>query len=176
MIRKTDRHPGPTTDVLGAKAGRLACNRRELLTVAGALVSTLGLSNIGLAQTVAPISESAFRDLSVALTGFVPPDPGLSAAFRDSFSTELANLTKLYEIVRDSDPEDWTKEIASADLGDLAETLITAWYTGIVGEGKDQQVVTYLNALVWYAVGYTKPPSACDTDFGAWANRPNGDF
>ncbi len=161
---------------------RLAVNRRELLAVAGALLGALGLPGTGLAGAPAaapgfiPIPADAFHDLSVALTGYSPRDPSLVAAFRDAFSAELNQLQQLYDIVSATPAGGWTQAVAGAGLSDLAEQLVLAWYTGIVGEGEEQRVLTYLDALVWYAVGYTKPPSTCDTDFGAWALRPPGDF
>jgi len=160
--------------------GRLAMNRRELLAVTGAILGALGAPNAALAlapSPVTPISTQAFRDLTLALTGYAPRDPSMVDAFQDAFSQELIQLEQLYRIlVSAPERDDWPKAIADAGLTPLAEQLITAWYTGIVGEGEAARVVTYLDAFVWYAVGYTKPPSTCDTDFGAWAMRPPGEF
>jgi hypothetical protein len=162
--------------------GRLAMNRRELLAVAGAILGALGASNGAIAQSaplapVTPISTQAFRDLTLALTGYAPRDPSMVGAFQDAFSGELTQLQQLYRIlVSEPERDDWPKAIADAGLAPLAEQLIAAWYTGIVGEGEAARVITYIDAFVWYAVGYTKPPSTCDTDFGAWARRPSGDF
>lgn len=159
--------------------GRLAMNRRELLAVAGAILGALGSPNaaVALSSPVVPISTPAFRDLTLALTGYAPRDPSLVGAFQDAFSQELTQLEQLYRIlVAEPERDDWPKAIADAGLAPLAEQLVTAWYTGIVGEGEAARVITYIDAFVWYAVGYTKPPSTCDTDFGAWAMRPSGDF
>jgi hypothetical protein len=174
---------GSTADGPQAKGvGRLAVNRRELLAVAGAVLTALGSQGVATAQIAAssplvPISAPAFHDLTLALTGYSPRDPSLIDAFRDAFSPELLQLEQLYQLLMsEPDPDDWPKAIEEAGLAPLAEQLVAAWYTGIVGEGEAARVITYIDAFVWYAVGYTKPPSTCDTDFGAWAIRPPGDF
>jgi hypothetical protein len=160
--------------------GRLDMNRRELIAVAGAILAAVGTrGSAALAQavpvSVVPISTSAFHDLTLALTGYAPRDPSMVDAFHDAFSNELTQLEQLYELlVEYPDRDDWPKAIADAGLARLAGQLIAAWYTGIAGEGEAARVITYIDAFVWYAVGYTKPPSTCDTDFGAWAVRPAG--
>jgi hypothetical protein len=163
-------------------AGRLAMNRRELLAVAGAVLGALGTPGRAAAQaagasTFIPISTQAFHDLTLALTGYAPRDPSMVDAFHDAFSQELTQLEQLYQLLVSAPArDDWPKAIEDAGLSALAEQLIAAWYTGIVGDGEAARVITYIDAFVWYAVGYTKPPSTCDTDFGAWAVRPPGDF
>lgn len=163
-------------------ASRFALSRRELLAMAGAILAALGTPARAAAQAAGapafiPISAQAFHDLTLALTGYAPRDPSMVEAFRDAFSQELTQLEQLYQIlVSAPDRDDWPKEIEDAGLSALAEQLIAAWYTGIVGAGEAARVITYIDAFVWYAVGYTKPPSTCDTDFGAWALHPPGDF
>lgn len=156
-------------------------NRRELLAVAGAILATLGTPGRAAAlagsSSFIPISTAAFHDLTLALTGYAPRDPSMVEAFHDAFSQELTQLEQLYQLlVSEPERDGWPKAIEDAGLSALAEQLVAAWYTGIVGDGEGARVITYLDAFVWYAVGYTKPPSTCDTDFGAWANRPPGDF
>lgn len=161
--------------------GRLEMNRRELLAVAGAILVAVGTPGSAAGQAAAtpyiPISTQAFHDLTLALTGYAPRDPSMAGAFHEAFADELAQLEQLYQVlVAEPDRDDWAEAIKDAGLAPLAEQLIAAWYTGIAGEGEAARVITYIDAFVWYAVGYTKPPSVCDTDFGAWAVRPAGDF
>jgi hypothetical protein len=163
-------------------AARPVLSRRELLVVAGAILAAVGAPGRATAQATSavsfiPISTQGFHDLTLALTGFAPRDPSLVQAFHEAFADELGRLQRLYDLlIAEPDRDDWVKAIDEAGLSPLAEQLIAAWYTGIVGEGEAARVVTYLDAFVWYAIGYTKPPSTCDTDFGAWALRPAGDF
>lgn len=173
---------GSRADRPEAKSGgRLDMNRRELLAVVGAILAAFGTRGTALAQappaSVVPISTQAFHDLTLALTGYAPRDPSMVEAFREAFAGELTQLEQLYQLLEgESDRDEWPKAVADAGLAPLAEQLIAAWYTGIAGEGEAARVITYIDAFVWYAVGYTKPPSTCDTDFGAWATRPSGIF
>jgi hypothetical protein len=158
------------------RPGRGVPGRRKLLVAVSTLAAALGLPGSAAAQAGdvpdPAIGLDAFRDLSVALTGYAPPDISLAESFRDAFAAEAADLARLHEIVRHEPPEDWDAAIGAARLAPLAEALVAAWYTGMVGEGADRRMVSYLDAFVWYAVGYTKPPSQCDWDFGAWADPP----
>jgi len=150
-------------------------NRRELLAAVSALVAALALDGRAGALAAngdAPIDIDAFRALTNALTGFSARDESVVQDFLQAFSAEAAELTKLYEIVRETPENQWDAAIAAAGLTPLATGLTTSWYTGMIGKGPDQRVISYLDAFAWYAVGYTKPPSQCDTNFGAWADRP----
>jgi hypothetical protein len=147
-------------------------DRRALLQAIVTIVAASKPFGFARSAESAGLDLGDFRNLIVALTGFAPRDPTLSEAFFDAFSGELAELGRLADIVLGRPPEEWDAAISEAKLDGLAQTIITAFYTGIVGEGAEAKVITYLNAFVWYALGYTKPPSQCDWDFGAWAYPP----
>jgi hypothetical protein len=147
-------------------------DRRELLVAVSTLAAALGLPGAALAQPAPALTALEFASLSSAIAGF-PPDPGLAASFLEAFSDQAAELAKLHDLLRTVPPEQWEAKIAAEGLAPLAEALATAWYTGMVGEGADQRVLTYLDAFAWYAVAYTKPPTRCDISFGAWAEPPH---
>lgn len=113
-----------------------------------------------------------FRDLLSALTGFAPRDVTLVEAFRETFADDLSGLQQLSDIVVNAPESEWSTRIKEAGLDALEESLVTAAYTGMAGEGAEARVITYLNAFVWHACGYIKPPSQCDWNFGAWAYPP----
>jgi hypothetical protein len=149
-------------------------DRRELLVAASTLAAALGFPDGALAQG-RDISAIDFASLSNAVAGFPPADPSLASHFLEAFSDRMADLADLLDIVRTSSEQEWQQRIDAAGLTPLADALATAWYTGMVGEGDDKRVVTYLDAFAWNAVGYTNPPTRCDISFGAWAEPPHED-
>lgn len=146
-------------------------DRRELLAAVSTLAAVFGLPRAALAQGPS-ITQIEFSSLTNAITGFPPNDPAIAAEFFTAFADQADDLTRLHDIVSNTPEDEWTSAIAAANLTPLAETLSTAWYTGMVGAGADQRVVTYLEAFAWYALTWTKPPTRCDISFGAWAEPP----
>lgn len=150
-------------------------DRRELLAAVSALAALLGLPAFAGQPAIAAeqaIDLDGFRDLTAALTGYSPRDAALPNLFLDAFASDAMELARLHAIVRQTPEEGWEAAIAAAGLEPLASALVQSWYTGTVGDGPEERVLTYLDAFVWYACGYTKPPSRCDTNFGAWADPP----
>lgn len=146
-------------------------DRRELLIAVSALAAALGLPKAARAQGPA-ITVTEFSSVSSAIAGFPPNDPTIAAEFLAAFADQAGDLSRLHEIISTTPEDQWTSAIAAANLTPLAEALSTAWYTGMVGAGADQRVITYLEAFAWYALTWTKPPTRCDISFGAWAEPP----
>lgn len=151
-----------------------AVRRRELLVAVSTLVAFFGLPRSGFGQTASgqPIDLGSFRELTSALTGISASDAALPELFLDAFTDEAADLGRLHAIVTDEAETAWDAAIDAAGLKPLSESLLQALYTGSVGEKSEERVLTYLDAFVWHACGYTKPPTRCDTNFGAWAEAP----
>lgn len=159
-----------TASANGAQSSARGLDRRTLLAAVAALS---GLGSSALAQeTTDALSAQEFRDLLSGLTGFSPRDASLIEAFREAFASDIESLKMLSGIVVNTPESEWPAAIKNANLEPLAESLVNTAYTGISGDGANARVITYLNAFVWYAVGYTKPPSQCDWNFGAWAYPP----
>lgn len=55
---------------------------------------------------------------------------------------------------------------------DLANSLVTAWYTGESPDPDDLQVLDYTDTLIWQAMDYTKPMGYCGGAVGYWADPP----
>ncbi|SJL83911.1 sugar dehydrogenase complex small subunit [Vibrio palustris] len=61
----------------------------------------------------------------------------------------------------------------SPESQQTAKTILSAWYTGIVGDGPEAQVVTYRNAFEFSAVEEVLTPrSYCPNKPGFWAAKP----
>jgi len=148
--------------------------RRELLVAVSTLIAVFGLPRSGQAQSdgATPIDLGSFRALTSALTGISPSDAELPAMFLDAFASDAANLGRLHTIIMDQPESHWDKAIETAGLKPLSESLMQAWYTGSITQNAEERVLSYLDAFVWHACGYTKPPTRCDTNFGVWADAP----
>lgn len=85
------------------------------------------------------------------------------------FSTELAALAK--EMAK-SDAKTLAKSL-SPSAQKTAKSIISAWYTGIVGEGTTAQVITYRHALEFKAVDdVLQIRTYCPNKPGYWAEKP----
>ena len=171
-----DRPPlSDAEDISSAHAHATTIDRRELLLAVSSLAALLGLPGIPGQPALAATHEidvSGLRDLTAALTGYSPSDAALPELFLEAFASDAVKLGQLHTIVRETPEDGWDGAIAAAGLAPLATALVQSWYTGMIGEGPQERVLTYLDAFVWYACGYTKPPTRCDTNFGAWADAP----
>jgi hypothetical protein len=54
----------------------------------------------------------------------------------------------------------------------LANDLVAAWYSGLVGAGKNAKLVLYADAYVWSAMTFSKPMGVCGGVTGYWARPP----
>ena len=53
-----------------------------------------------------------------------------------------------------------------------ADKILEMWYTGIYDSAEgEQEVATYVDALVWQAIAFTKPLTVCGMP-GFWAQPP----
>jgi hypothetical protein len=149
--------------------------RRELLMAVSTLMAFFGLPRTGYSQIAygPPIDLGSFRELTAVLTGISPSDAALPQLFLDAFAADAKDLGRLHAIVTDRTEAEWDSAIDAAGLRPLSDALMQAWYTGSISEKSEQRVLTYLDAFVWHACGYTKPPTQCDTNFGAWAEAPS---
>lgn len=124
-----------------------------------------------------------FLALSSVLTGFDDLSPVLGAVYlrglreRDEPPTTLSTL---YDATgfRGPNPPRTVEEMEAAGvfeqdaLAALADTIITYWYTGIYDTAEGPRVATYVDALAWRAIDYTKPRSICGPFPGFWHERP----
>jgi hypothetical protein len=124
-----------------------------------------------------------FLTLSSVLTGFDNLDPVLGAVYLSSLRAREdapATLPALYETAGFGAPnppltvEDLEAAgvFAQESLAALADTIITYWYTGIYDTAEGPRVATYVDALAWQAIEYTKPRTICGPFPGFWRERP----
>jgi hypothetical protein len=68
-------------------------------------------------------------------------------------------------------PQDVDRLVASSGLDKLAKSIISVWYSGLLGTGETTRVLAYEDALAWRATGYAKAPGTCG-EFGDWITKP----
>jgi hypothetical protein len=56
-------------------------------------------------------------------------------------------------------------------MGKLADQIITLWYTGVYKVGEEEKVATFVDALAWKVLHFTKPLTICG-EFGFWSREP----
>ncbi|MFM8322707.1 MAG: sugar dehydrogenase complex small subunit [Chloroflexota bacterium] len=154
-------------------------------------------------QTPPPPGFEHFMALSALLTGFDTLDSRLGQIYYETALADpqvgsgMAGLLEASGIPAGAAPAD-VEALQAAGLFDdeprrrLADYIITLWYTGILappaggadgsGEGEGAPagglpptVATYVDALAWKAIHFTKPTTICAW-FGVWAERPKGVF
>jgi len=148
-----------------------------------ALAVTAALPACGSTVDRAPLDK--FLALSALLTGFDALDEQIGATYYEAIAADTDRAGILYEIFErggfngDELPQRLDELEASgifddARLRELADSITTTWYSGVHDDGSGPVVVTYLGALTWKALSYTKAPSVCGPNMGFWAEAPTG--
>jgi hypothetical protein len=58
-------------------------------------------------------------------------------------------------------------------LSALPRQIVTAWYTGIVGEDERARCITFETSLMYVVVAdRLNPPSYCSGPYGTWLDKP----
>lgn len=145
-----------------------------------------GLGAVGALSLIAPFNAlasstasdlaDAFMQVSMRLTEVKLLNPELSqrlyqalTSANPAFDTELRALAEAITTAADADLSTALAPAAQR----TAKTILSAWYTGIVGEGLDAKVITYRHALQFTAVDDVLViRSYCPNKPGFWVNKP----
>jgi hypothetical protein len=151
--------------------GAMPIDRRTLLKSLAGVAATL-VAGRGSAQDA--LSAAQFGALSTALTGTTPSEPADVAQMFAAFATpdRRAALTKLARIVALTPAPELDAALRSNGLEVLANDLVAAWYSGVVGVEKNAKLVLYADAYVWSAMTFSKPMGVCGGVTGYWAKPP----
>ena len=79
------------------------------------------------------------------------------------------DFRRIAEHLHSATPQDVDRLVAS--LLKLAKSIISVWYSGLLGTGEKTRVFAYEEALAWRATGYAKAPGTCG-EFGDWITKP----
>ena len=146
-----------------------------------------GLAAAYLSWTAAPAdaqaasAQDAFLALSRFLTGRPSLDPGQAARLYEAFvaaaprfGDELRALLVWIEARGiEADRLQPALDGEGSALASLPRRIMTAWYTGVVGEGAGARCVTFETSLMHQAVGdRLNPPSYCYGPHASWSEAP----
>ncbi len=143
------------------------------------------LPNARAAVAPAAASEAGalatFLALSALLTGVSLLDPGLGSLYLAHWqATNASGLTALYEqagFTSETPPAtlqalEGTGIFDNESMQQVADQIITLWYTGKYQNAEGEAVVvTFVDALAWKILDFTKPPTICGSP-GFWAFHP----
>jgi hypothetical protein len=151
-------------------------DRRELLrgVLAAALVTLPVWNNYAAAATL-PMGRGRFIDLSRQLCAMSIEGGGTQAdaiqkALLDKYSDY--DFRRLADLLHSAIPQDVDRLVASSGLEELVKSIVSVWYSGLLGTGERTRVLAYEDALAWRATGYAKAPGTCG-EFGDWITRPS---
>src|SRR5439155_26388781 len=101
-------------------------------------------------------------------------DPGVAHAMLRALNASVgsAKLKQLAALAASTRPDQLDAALKAAGLERTAEILVAALYTGAVDGPKGTIVVSYDQALVWQACGWTKPNAFCGGQTNYWADAP----
>lgn len=156
-----------TRAVLSAAAAR----RRRLLQGLAALAAAGAAPGIAAQSSVAPAS---FATLTRTLTGYAWQDDAAAAAMLRALSASVgaSTLARVADLARTTPADGLSNALTAAGLDRVASTIVTALYSGIVDTPKGPVVLTYVSAIAWQAVPWTKPNGLCGGITDYWSTAP----
>lgn len=150
---------------------RDAARRRQLLQG----IAALAVAGAVPAAAAQPAPSSAqFAAFTRAMTGYAWQDDAAAAAMLRTLSAAVGatTLARVADLARGTPPDALTGALAAAGLERAAVTIVTALYTGVVDTPKGPVVLTYVSAIAWQAVPWTKPNALCGGITNYWASAP----
>lgn len=154
--------------------------RRALLT---SLLAASAASVIppAFAAPAADAAQDAFVSASKILTGRTSLDPKQASLLYSALiadDPQFAEGVQALATILDRRKSDLRQlqhvlDNEASPVAALPRKILTAWYTGIVGEGEKARCITYETALMNVVVSdKLRPPSYCYGAPGSWVEKP----
>jgi hypothetical protein len=162
-------------DRLGRREAASGPHRRELLQrlLAAALATATGWHNDAIAAAL-PLDRDRFVELSEKLCAMSIDDGSLADAIQNALVGQYHadDFNRIAALLHTAAPRDVERLVASSGLHELAKSIVSVWYSGLLGTGERARVLAYEEALAWRATGYAKAPGMCG-EFGDWITKPS---
>ncbi|WP_067702072.1 sugar dehydrogenase complex small subunit [Erwinia sp. ErVv1] len=135
----------------------LTLSRRRLLQGMAVLSLSALTASLFPQQAAARTQETqAFQQIAAFLVSR-PVSPVLSARYFAAlnrrvadFSTRFSTLARYLETQRFTHVDDLARTLAVQDpRRQTASLIVAAWYTGVVGEGADRELIAYADAMMY---------------------------
>lgn len=151
--------------------------RAILVATAGATAAVLAPLPAQGRSHAPRLDVDAFVELSVVLTGLEDLDDDVGETYLDRLLEDgrEADLRRLLEAAGPEPSLRRLRDSGALDdpaLGELAETIATYWYTGVIDTPTGPQVVTWVEAGAWLALEHFAEPPTVELGKEEWADRP----
>jgi fructose 5-dehydrogenase small subunit len=150
--------------------------RRQLLQGLAALAASGWLPKSLAQNAQAALTQSQFAALCNAYTGYAFTDPKVANAMLRALTSAVGatDLSRVARLAASTPATQLDVALAVAGLQHAAERVVVALYSGTVDTPKGTIVISYDQALVWQACGWTKPNAFCGGVTNYWASAPAG--
>jgi Membrane bound FAD containing D-sorbitol dehydrogenase len=163
-----------------AGSGQVECDEERRAVLSGlALVCLAAVVGPAAAQTGA--AHEAFLDLSRLLTGRASLDAEQAVRLFEAFASGTPDfetgVQRLLAWIKEHNVDavrlQQALDAEASALAGLPRQVMTAWYTGVVGEGAAARCVTFETSLMHQLVAdRLNPPSYCYGPHGSWGSAP----
>ena len=127
------------------------------------------------------ISLDQFMQLSTQLTGVENLDLGLGQIYLQALQAGAQGGSSLADVYSAaSSGSNMPQDVETLQqsgffdqdaVGELADSILEMWYTGVYQIDGEDYVATFVDALAWKTLAFTKPPTICG-HFGFWSEEP----
>lgn len=148
-------------------------DRRRLVAGLAALVASSFAGPLG-AQPAPLADPASFANLTRTITGFAFADVATANATLEALAAAVGAdaLRKIGTLAAVTPPAQLAAELQVAGLQRAAETVVNALWTGTIDTPQGPRVISYEHALIWQALPWTKPNTACGGETNYWATAP----
>jgi len=150
-------------------------DRRRVVAGLAALLASTAAGPLG-AQPAPLADPASFANLTRTITGFAFADAATADATLEALTAAIGadNLRRIGTLAAATSPAQLASELRVAGLERAARTVVDALWTGTIDTPQGPRVISYEHALIWQALPWTKPNTACGGEVNYWATAPVG--
>jgi hypothetical protein len=153
-------------------AASIAPRREVLRLLAAALATAIGWPR-EMAAAALPLDRDQFVKLSEKLCAMRLSGGSLADEIQNALAERYSgeDFRRIALASQSDNSQEIERLVAELGVRDLAQSILSVWYSGMLGTGEGARVLAYEDALAWRATGYAKAPGTCG-EFGDWTTKP----